>query len=213
VEVEERTRDLVAAALGVGVIRFNPPTYRSTARTSLDGEWLGGFAQPGVILNTATAMHFTLAEGVGRSIDEYGPATWTIAKNDGDRVELSKGYTGANAARFHYVGRLSEGTLAGYWYSPARPDFCGVFWLGRSDTLSEESKRALQSRIRGWSWRRPLVRFVFGAPAALFVLAWFTNHSAAALLAFNVWFLLIPVCRMRAQRFHKEVARWRTLLG
>jgi hypothetical protein len=159
--MEQRARDLLGSHLGIRVIEQPVETYRSNEGGALDGEWLGGFVQPGVILSAASAVRLTLADGQGSSLDEYGPATLTVTRRVGDRVEITKTYGGPFAAPLRYVGRLSGGVLAGYWYSAVRPGFCGLFWLSRRERLSDASRLALERHVRAWSWRRPIALFVF----------------------------------------------------
>ena len=152
----ERTRALLTRRLGVEIELARGEAYREAE--GLAGDWIGAFAQPGVILNAATVVRATIVDGGGRMVDEYGEATLTITRGAGDRVELRKQYAGRGmTGQFVYVGRRADGMLAGYWYSPLRPAFCGVFWLARADRLSEATRTALDARVRSHSFRRDIV--------------------------------------------------------
>ena len=154
----ERTRALVTRELGVALELVGERGYRESGSAPLEGEWLGAFAQPGVVLNTATAMRVELGRDVGSSVDEYGAADLVIVRHEGDRVEWRKAYVAGQRENFIYVGRLAHGVLAGYWYSPHLPRFGGVFWLARTDHLTEPSASALRAKVRSWSWRRHALR-------------------------------------------------------
>jgi hypothetical protein len=152
---EARTRALIAGRLGVAIALRRGDAYRDARSLELAGDWLGGFAQPGVILNAVTAVSARLSDDGGAMIDEYGESRLSVAR-DGDRIQLDKRYGPEATRRFHYVGQLAGGTLAGYWCSPLRPEFGGVFWLVRADQLEQASASALAARVRSSSPRRLL---------------------------------------------------------
>ncbi len=200
--MEPQNRDLLAAHLGVPILERNPETYRSAIPSGLDGKWVGGFMQPGFILNAATTMRATLSGSTGSAVDEYGPSTIKVKSCDGGRVELVKAY---ERQHYRYVGQLSSGTLCGYWHLVSRPDFCGLFWLARPERLTPETLQALESRVRSWSWRRGVL---YSAVVATFFVGFVVR---GAILAFLVTTMVVS--RLRARRLKSEVVRWRSLLG
>jgi hypothetical protein len=206
--VEERTREIVASRLGVRVVERGDEAYRTALATGLDGEWLGGFVQPGVVLRDATAMRFTLAGCSGRSVDEYGQASLTLLELEGERVELTKVYS-RSSGTFRYVGRLSNGTLSGYWYSATRPAFCGVFWFARTERLADETGRALERGIKTWSARRGLLI----AGMLLLTVMTVSLSPRVVIAALCVWAGGYAIYRSRARALSAEVASWRSLLG
>jgi hypothetical protein len=208
VAVEGRTRAILSSRLGVQVIERREETYRTSLVTALDGDWLGGYVQPGVILQAATATRVSISAGRGRSVDEYGPAALTILKNDGERVELTKEYARRNGA-FRYVGRLSNGTLSGYWYSLQRPAFCGVFWLARTERLTDQTVRAFERGVQTWSSRRVIL--IVGL--LLLVAMTVSGNRYAQVAALLVWVGGYAVYGNRARTLKAEVERWRSLLG
>jgi hypothetical protein len=207
--VEARTRDLIAAKLGVPIVERGE-TYRSTVGTGLEGDWLGAFMQPGVIVSQVTPMRVTLSGTMGRSVDEYGPATLTLVKREGDRVTLTKRYD--SGPSFVYVGRLGSGTLAGYWQSPLRPAFSGVFWLARTESLAESTLRSFEGRVRRWSLRRGLLYAVCLRLAGMMFVG-LKGYHRIALISAALWVAVLLLDRGRANRVRSEVARWKELLG
>lgn len=206
----ERTRVLLTRRLGVELALAQGEAYREAG--GLVGDWIGAFAQPGVILNAATPVRVTLGEGQGQGVDEYGSSTFDV-RRDGDRVELRKSYAGKGVAgQFMYVGRLADGVLAGYWYSPLRPAFCGVFWLARTDRLAETTRTALDARVRQRSIKLGLVLVL----AAVISCAWAISllgypRLAVALAAVVLLGRFVLVERTDALR--REAQLWKRDLG
>jgi hypothetical protein len=210
--IEERARSLVASRLGVRIELRREEAYRASAGATLEGEWVGAFLQPGVVLNPATAMRVHMGATTGQAVDEYGAATLSITARDGERVALTKDYAGQPDRQFRYVGALSGGVLAGYWHSLARPAFAGLFWLARTDRVTDSTAELLTRRVASFSWRRGVVK-----AAAILVtvgIAWGSlGPSAALYVAVSVNALAFAVYRLRATALHAEVERWRGLLG
>jgi hypothetical protein len=175
----------------------------------LDGDWLGAFAQPGVILNTASAMSVRFAGAGGAIVDEYGPSTVTVSARAGDRVVFVKRYA---RAEFVYVGRLVDGQLAGYWYSSLRPAFAGVFWLSRVDRLDDASAAALGDRVRSKSRRRTAL-LAFNAVAVCAMLVGYVTYLPLALAALAASLGFDLLMRRRTVEMRRDVDAWKTQLG
>lgn len=206
----ERTRDLVSSRLGVAIELRREDAYRASAGATLEGEWVGAFLQPGVVLNAASAMRVHMGAREGRSLDEYGAATLSMSEGDGQRVVLTKDYEGQPDRQFRYVGLLSGGVLAGYWFSVARPSFAGIFWLARTDRLTDSTAESLQKMVASWSWRRGVVR---AAPILLTLsIGLGIGARAEVYLAVSAFALAFAVYRLRAKALDAEVLRWRRLL-
>ena len=195
--------------LGVPLELVGERGYREQGDAPLAGEWLGAFAQPGVVLNLATAMRAELDRDAGSSVDEYGAATLTITRHEGDRVEWRKAYGSGQHQSFVYVGRLAHGVLAGYWYSPRSPRFGGVFWLARTDQLTEASASALRAKVRSWSWRRHALRALMAGMIVVPVLG--PAPVIAIPLVGSVWLGLWTLNRRR-EALADERRQWERLL-
>ena len=207
----ERTRVLIGRQLGLELGERTGDAYRDPSGELLDGEWLGAFAQPGVILNKVTPVSLRIDGASGQCIDEYGEARLEVALDDkNDRVEIRKDY-GRLGGQFLYVGRIHEGTLAGYWHSGMRPEFAGVFWMARADRLPDELAEALRRRVRRTSPRRALLKAAMLSvliAGAVGVRLWPPLGFAA--LGATVVFLL--VLSQRTEKLRREVALWRRQL-
>jgi hypothetical protein len=175
----------------------------------LEGDWLGGFAQPGVILNKVSAMSARFDTDNGGIVDEYGSSSVQIVRRDRDRIQLVKRYA---EHEFVYVGRLAHGALAGYWYSPIRPTFAGVFWLSRVDRLPDTTAAALRDRVRATSPRRWIVSAASSLVMCAFGLGLVVSPplalAAGATGAACVWLV-----RRRLLALRREVDLWREQLG
>ncbi len=207
----ERTRALIARRLGVALEAAPRDAYRELE--ALEGDWIGAFAQPGVILHAATVVRATLGEHSGRAVDEYGQSELEIVEHDAERVVLRKRYAGKSiTGEFVYIGRLVDGTLAGYWFSPLRPPFCGVCWMSRADRLTDATRTALDQRVRSRSVRRGLVYATLGVLGAT-GLAGLAGHAGFALLTtvavLTGGFLLAD----RTNAMRREVKLWQRALG
>jgi hypothetical protein len=201
---------MITRALGVSLAVPRADGYREQGATPLPGEWLGAFAQPGVLLAAVTAMRVELTADGGTTTDEYGAATLAPLRVDGDRVEWHKQY--ARGERFVYVGRLVDGVLAGYWYAPRLPSFGGVFWLGRADRLAAAAATELRARVRSTSWRRRLLKLLFlAATIALAIGIRVAPLVAAAIAVIAVGFVILHRRRMRAMGGERD--RWQRVLG
>lgn len=205
---EVRTRTLIERELGIPLAAAEGDAYRDETGRLVDGEWLGAFAQPGFLLATATPVSATLSVPTGAMVDEYGKSTLSIDAV-GERVTLRKSYGAEPERQFIYVGRLGEGTLAGYWYSPLRPAFRGVFYLVRATRMDADARTRLAARVRSTSWRKTLALSVlggacFGASVGVIVgLPWLALTSIAVLGVF------VSVTRRRIAMFQREVEHWR----
>ena len=206
----ERTRALLTRRLGIELAIAQGDAYREA--NGLTGDWIGAFAQPGVLLNAATPVQVTLGDGHGHGVDEYGESTFMV-KQDGDRVELRKSYAGRSLdGQFTYVGRLSDGVLAGYWYSPLRPAFCGVFWLARTDRIAETTRTALGARVRKRSIKLGLLLVLVAVLSCTFafsVLGYPRLALAIALLCLGFRYLLVQ----RTDTMRREAQLWKRDLG
>jgi hypothetical protein len=205
----ERTRTLLTRELGVPLELVGERGYREPGGAPLEGEWLGAFAQPGVVLNTATAMRVELGREAGSSVDEYGEASLAIARHEGDRVTWRKAYTGGQQQNFIYVGRFAHGVIAGYWYSPHIPRFGGVFWLARTDHLTERSASALRAKVRTWSWRRLALRALL---AGMIVVPALAPAPALALPMVGAFGLGVYTLKRRRDALARERRAWEQLL-
>jgi hypothetical protein len=214
-EAVAATRARLAGELGVTWEERRGALYRESA--SLQGDWLGVFVQPAVILHTASAVRMELRlEGESRSWDEYGQATIEILEPGPGRVAFTKTY---NGQKYFYVGTLEGGALAGYWVSRSMPGFRGFFCFTRAELLTDASRAALQSLVLTKSTRRSIAGAVARGATVL-------GGVGVALAAFThvipVWggllpFLLIPVTsvglvRSKA-RLRALTERWLVLLG
>jgi len=201
---------LIGKQLGLELGERAGDAYRDASGELLEGEWLGAFAQPSVILNMVTPVSLRIAGEGGQCIDEYGEATLAVTREQDDRIEIRKDY-GRMAGQFVYVGRMHEGTLAGYWYSEVRPEFAGVFWMARADRLADEVAERLRRRVRRTSPRRALLKaammslLIAGAVGMrLYPVLGFVALGAA------VVFLL--VLSQRTENLRREVDLWRRQL-
>jgi len=207
----ERTRALIGRQLGLELGERAGDAYRDASGELLDGEWLGAFAQPSVILNKVTPVSLRIDGAAGRSIDEYGEAQLDVSvEPTRERIEIRKEY-GRIGGEFMYVGRMHEGTLAGYWYSAVRPQFAGVFWMARADRLAPEVAERLRRRVRRNSPKRSLLRaamistLIVGAVGVRLVpLLGFVALALAGV------FLL--VLKHRSEALQREVELWRRQL-
>ena len=207
----ERTQRLITGRLGVTIGAPQArDAYREAQGTSLDGEWLGGFAQAGVVLHTVSAVSARIEGDGGAMIDEYGESTLVGVTRAGDRVEFAKHYA---VQRLVYVGRLGDGVLSGYWYSALRPQFAGVFWLTRADRLDEATLATFRKRVRSTSPRRAVVRIALPALMLTPLVAMMGTSILALLaaIAANVGFF--GLLRLRTDRMRREAQAWRTTLG
>jgi hypothetical protein len=187
----DRTRALLEQHLGVGLGVDSGDAYRDARGKLLDGEWLGAFAQPGVITNTVTAVSATLSASGGRMVDEYGASDVAILSIRDGRVEMRKAYSEALNKQFVYVGRLGDGTFAGYWYSRALPWFRGGFHFTRADRMPAEARDRLRVHVRSWSWRKVVaLALVVAMPIVLvasgFDLVWWADGAVIALMVASV---------------------------
>ena len=203
----ERTRALVTRELGVALELVAERGYREQGEGALAGEWLGAFAQPGLVLNKATAMRVELDGEDGTSVDEYGTARLAITRHEGERIAWRKDYGGPTKT-FDYVGRIAHGVIAGYWYAPAVPRFGGVFWLARADQLTEASATALRGKVRTWSWRRHALRALLVGMVAVPVLA---PPLVAVPAVGSAWLALYALNRRR-EAMAVERREWERLL-
>jgi len=211
----ERTRLRIARGLRLALVEAGDgDAYRTAGGTPLDGEWLGAFAQPAVILRAVSAMSVTFGDNRGASVDEYGEAELSIVARDGDRIEWVKRYRverpGALALR--YVGKLRGATLSGYWEAIDRPSFCGVFWLARADRTAKSMREVMQSRMRSKSVPHVVAQVVMAGLCILFVAGLVTHHPIA--FAAAVMFAgLIALGTVRAGELKREVAAWKQVIG
>jgi hypothetical protein len=216
VSAHDATRALIAQQLGfsIGLRGDRGELYRDAAGTALEGEWLGGFAQPGVILNRVTAVSARFDAGTGAMIDEYGESTLVRQPHRGERVAFAKRYGKADPtarARFDYTGKLRGGELAGFWSYSLRPEFCGVFWLIRADHLDEPTLAGFRRRVRKTSPRRTAVKVVAASMAVAPLVSLGSPAVFAGVLAIDV--AAIGVLRYRTARLARLVRGWRTELG
>ena len=177
----------------------------------LDGEWLGGFAQPSVVLNEVSAMSAQLANQ-GTMRDEYGESSVTVVALTPEKLELRKSYA-RSGAEFVYVAQRSAATLAGYWYAPKNKAFRGVFCLVRADALGPDDERALRNRVRTTSPRRIALLVASAAVVAAFAWGALGHDRVLALGALAVFcaFQVVVYFRLSARR--READAWRELLG
>lgn len=210
-EAADRTRALFARELGLDLTP-REVHYRDQAAGVFEGEWLGAFAQPSIVLNKVTPVSLRLDATTGNSVDEYGKAQLGI-RRDGDFVQLVKSYEGRDqTGRFVYIGRFEAGALAGYWYSPLRPQFCGVFWFSRVDQLADATAEKLRSRVRSTSPKRTIVKAgVFAVVTGSIVLA--GPAPAIALGLAGVGVLATITLNTRARALRREVIAWQRALG
>ena len=207
----ERTRALIERRLGVAMMSAPRDAYRET--DAFAGDWLGAFAQPGVILNAATVVRASFDERVGKAVDEYGESSLVVVQHEADRVVLRKRYANKPATgEFMYVGRLADGALAGYWYSTLRPQFCGVFWMSRADRLADATRTSLETRVRARSVRRGIV-YTLAALVAAAGLAGIAGYTEIAIIAFLVVLLARYVLLGRMDAMTKEVKLWQKALA
>jgi hypothetical protein len=202
---------LIGRELGVELGERTGDAYRDATGELLDGEWLGAFAQPSVILNKVTPVSLRIDGREGRSIDEYGEARLDVSIEPvHDRIEIRKDY-GRLGGEFVYVGRMHEGTLAGYWYSTVRPQFAGVFWMARADRLAPEVGERLRRRVRRNSPKRALLK---AAMMSLLIAGVVGVRLVPALgfvvLGLGVAFVL--VLAQRTRNLGREVELWRRQL-
>jgi hypothetical protein len=204
VSLVDRTRELVTRQLGIAIRARELEPYRQASGKQLEGEWLGGFAQAGIVLNKATAVSARFDERAGAMVDEYGESTVYVMRRNDDQVWLTKQYA---TQHFTYVGRLGDGTLAGYWYSPLRPEFSGVFWLARADRLDEATLAAFRARVRSTSPRRVLA--LVGLPIITLAPLLAYPHPAGLLGTMALNIATIAILRTRMRSLQREVALWR----
>jgi hypothetical protein len=169
----DRTRALIMKGLVRSIGRRGEPgeIYRDGMAPTLDGDWLGGFAQDRTVLTSMTAVSVTaasarFAEGGGVMIDRYGESRLTTFARRDDRVAFTKEYLGG--ARFHYLGRLHDGEIAGYWQDDQYEMNAGVFWFTRADrvddsTLDEFRRHLGHSSFNGKGTARNGVRRIDGS--------------------------------------------------
>ena len=202
------TYQRITRGLGFAIGLRDRDAYRDSLGVRLAGEWLGAFAQPSVLLNKVTPISARFDEVTGAMIDEYGESRLTLTEPAGDRVDFVKQYA---TQSFHYHGFLGDGTLAGYWYSHARIEFTGVFWLQRAELFDEATSEMFRRRVRSSSPRRVVAQialpvlfigpvFAFPYPAVL-----------ASTIAANG--ALLWLIRRRMRDLQREVALWRADLG
>lgn len=179
VPLAESTRAYLRSALDTEwALRKDP--FRESA--SLEGTWVGAFAQPAVMLNTVSAVELTLdAEGNGSARDEYGVARIVAVLVTPTRFAFEKTY---NNETFVYVGGRNGSEVAGYWYSKKIPSFAGIFSMTRSDCVSEKTLSEISASIEKRA-RPNLTRF-FRLLAAPGVVA---GVSALAWAIGPIWFL------------------------
>ena len=211
----ERTRLRIARGLRLALVEAGDgDAYRSAGGTPLDGEWLGAFAQPAVILRAVSAMSVMFGDNRGASVDEYGEAELSVVARDGDRIEWVKRYRverpGALALR--YVGKLHGTTLSGYWEAIDRPTFCGVFWLARADRTAKSVREVMQSRVRSKSVPRVVAQIVMTGLCIVFGFGLVTRH-VIALAAAVAFVALIALGTARAGELKREVAEWKQVIG
>jgi hypothetical protein len=204
----DHTRALILAGLGIRVNAKVGDAYRDPSGTPLEGEWIGAFAQPGVVLNAVTAVSAQIAEGTGGMEDEYGKSKLVVTRKN-DRVTIEKHYQDSH---FIYIGKLFEGALAGYWYAPIRPAFGGVFWLSRADRLREDSLEQFRARVRSKSPRRTIAKgmlwsLAIGSAVGLRMYPPLAIGSFAAFGGFS-W-----VMNRRVRAMRVEIERWKRELG
>lgn len=202
---------LIGRQLGVELGERAGDAYRDASGELLEGEWLGAFAQPSVILNKVTPVSLRIEGGGGRSIDEYGEARLEVSRDETtERIEIRKDY-GRFAGEFAYVGRMHEGTLAGYWFSTLRPDFAGVFWMARADRLAPEVAERLRRGVRRSSPKRALLR----AAMMAVLIAGVVGVRLVPVLGFvavGLAALFLLVLRRRTDNLRREVELWRRQL-
>ncbi len=211
----ERTRLRVARGLHLALVEAgDAPAYRGAGGTPLDGEWVGAFAQPAVLLRAVTATSVTFADHGGASFDEYGEANLHVVVRDGDRVEWIKRYAIARpgAHPLRYVGRIHGSTLSGYWEAVDRPGFCGVFWLARADRLVKGSRELMQTRVRSRSVPRTVAQTVM---TGLFVAlgAGAVASLPLALAAALAIAAIVGIGTARVGVMKREVTDWKLLIG
>ena len=207
----ERTRVLIGRQLGVELGERAGDAYRDSSGELLEGEWLGAFAQPSVILNKVTPVSLRIEAGGGRSIDEYGEARLEVTHDvKTDRIEIRKDYR-RFAGQFTYVGRMHEGTLAGYWFSAIRPTFAGVFWMARADRLAPEVAERLRRGVQRNSPKRALLK---AAMMAVLITAMVGVRLVPALgfVAAGLAVVFLVVLRQRTENLRREVDLWRRQL-
>ena len=211
-DARARTRRLIDRHLGLDLRERVGDAYRDPSGTLLEGEWLGAFVQPSVVLNQVTPVSVRLAGAEGWSIDEYGKATLEVAAGDHGRVRWTKRYAPSVARQFEYVGRIEGGTLAGYWVSTLRPSFGGVFWLVRADRLPPDIADRLRARVRRSSPRRSLLKGLFAVVvlAAALGIRVFPPLAFATLVPCVVF---VVAMRTRTDALRHEVERWKRQLG
>lgn len=190
--------------LGITIREREAGPYRDASGKQLEGEWLGGFAQPGVVLHKATAVSARFDEREGAMVDEYGPSSVYILRRHEDRIWLTKQY---GRQQFTYVGQLGDGTLAGYWYSPLVPTFEGVFWFARADRLDDATRAELQRRVRSSSPRKWIA--VVGIPVVSFAPVVAYPHAAGMMATFAICWTMMGLGFARKRRLLREAALWR----
>lgn len=210
-EAAERTRALFARELDLDLTPRGVH-YREPAAGVFEGEWLGAFAQPAVVVNKVTAVSLRFASTSGNSIDEYGKAMLSI-RRFGERVQMTKSYENKDqGGQFVYVGELHAGTLAGYWYSPLQPSFCGLFWFSRVDQLADATAEKLNARVRANSPRLVVAKaMTFVVITGSIVTAAISPVVSAGLVGVGAVGMLTLRHRTRALR--REVDSWVAALG
>lgn len=202
------TYQRITRGLGFPIGLRDRDAYRDPGGVRLSGEWLGAFAQPSVVLNKVTPVSARFDEVTGAMIDEYGESRLTLTEPAGDRVDFIKQYA---TQSFHYHGVLGDGTLAGYWYSHARLEFTGVFWLQRAERFDEATSEMFRRRVRSSSPRRVLAQIAMPVLLLGPVLAFPTPPVLAGTIAANG--ALLWLIRRRMAELRREVELWRADLG
>lgn len=203
----EATHARITSRLGFAIGLRDRDAYRDAGGTRLAGEWLGAFAQPSVFLNKVTPVSARFDESSGAMIDEYGESQLALGRAD-DRVAFVKQYARQS---FQYVGRLGDGTLAGYWYSTARPEFAGVFWLQRAELFDEPTLAMFRRRVRSSSPRRAIAQIAMPLVLIGPVIVFPSSAVLGATIAVNGGILWL--IRRRMQELRREVELWRADLG
>jgi hypothetical protein len=217
VSAHDRTRALISRHLPrpIGRRDGGGDIYRDATVIPVDGEWVGGFAQAGTILNTITPVSVRFERDGGAMSDVYDESRLTRADHGGDRVAFMKQYASSNGeARFHYIGRLRDGEIAGYWQDPGGPRHAGVFWLTRADRLDDATLadfRRLASNASPASSDRTLLQVSALVLTAGPILAFPSVIGVLAALILDIT-LLVSVST-RVTDMPGEVAAWRRELG
>lgn len=192
---------------GLGVsLQPSEQVFRDSS--SLQGQWLGAFAEGAFLSIRKHAFEMTLdVHGYGRSSDYGGPASIKCLRNDPDVFAFEKRYQ-LSGVTLLYMGSRTGGRITGYWRSAQSPWIAGVFTMFRSDVLSDDVRAKMMEAV-GSSLRFRVIVIAVSLGLLGVLLAgprwtYFVIGPSAVLV-------LMPLATTFALR--GRVRRWRKLLG